>query len=115
MRKAFNIKWDVDYEEDLESLPTEIEIPEDLEDDDDISDYLSDTTGFCHAGFEIGECVDGLISRNKKDNGNLEIYLGDYLLATIENGDDDEKFVEDVLYGMGYVWNEDGTVIKLIY
>lgn len=35
------------------SLPNEIEIPEDIEDDDEISDYLSDVTGFCHKGFEI--------------------------------------------------------------
>lgn len=35
------------------SLPNEIEIPEDVEDDDEISDYLSDVTGFCHKGFEI--------------------------------------------------------------
>ena len=40
-------------------LPNEIEIPEELNkpDDDyyyeDISDWLSDTYGFCHNGFEI--------------------------------------------------------------
>ena len=53
--KAINIKWDVDYEEELEDLPTEIDIPNniDIEDDDAISDYLSDITGFCHYGFEL--------------------------------------------------------------
>ena len=32
-----------------------IEIPDwvDKEDDDEISDYLSDTTGFCHFGCEL--------------------------------------------------------------
>lgn len=51
--KAINIQWDVDDEKDLEFLPTEIEIPDDInvEDDDEISDYLSDVTGFCHKGF----------------------------------------------------------------
>lgn len=51
--KAVSIIWDVDYEEDLESLPKEIEIPDGMTDEDGISDYLSDTTGFCHKGFEI--------------------------------------------------------------
>ena len=51
--KAINILWDTDGEE--VNLPNEIEIPDwvDKEDDDEISDYLSDTTGFCHFGFEF--------------------------------------------------------------
>ena len=50
--KAINILWDTDGEE---NLPNEIEIPDwvDKEDDDEISDYLSDITGFCHFGFEL--------------------------------------------------------------
>lgn len=54
--RAVNIEWDVDDERDLEYLPTEITIPpelEDEEDDDRISDYLSDVTGFCHKGFSL--------------------------------------------------------------
>ena len=54
--KAINIDWDVDLEEDLDALqmlPDEIEIPEELEDEEAISDYLSDVTGFCHNGFEL--------------------------------------------------------------
>lgn len=46
--KAVGIIWDVDYEEDLELLPKEIEIPDLMTDEDEISDYLSDTTGYCH-------------------------------------------------------------------
>ena len=38
--KAINILWDVDD-------------PEELEDEDEISDYISDVTGFCHAGFAL--------------------------------------------------------------
>ncbi|MBQ2886501.1 MAG: hypothetical protein IJE43_22505 [Alphaproteobacteria bacterium] len=56
--KAINIDWDVDLEEDLDALqmlPDEIEIPEELEDEEAISDYLSDVTGFCHNGFELVE------------------------------------------------------------
>lgn len=53
--KAVNIQWDVDDPEDLKDLPTEIEIPAgiDPEDDDAISDYISDFTGFCHKGFDL--------------------------------------------------------------
>lgn len=50
--KAINIDWDVDYEEELENLPTEIDIPNNI-DIDIISDYISDVTGFCHYGFEL--------------------------------------------------------------
>ena len=52
--KAVNIKWDIDCKSDKESLPTEIEIPEGM-DEDDIPDYLSDITGYCHDGYELEE------------------------------------------------------------
>lgn len=60
--KAVNIKWDTDGDlELLQELPKEIEIPECLIDKDtdkdeyeeEISDYISDVTGFCHYGFEL--------------------------------------------------------------
>ena len=59
--KATKIKWDIDYGDDVD-LPTEIEIPEDVVkeamdedgiDDEVISDYITDLTGYCHYGFEI--------------------------------------------------------------
>lgn len=53
--KAVNIKWDVDDDEDLMDLPTEMEIPDKMEDEDGISDWLSEQTGFCHNGFELEE------------------------------------------------------------
>ena len=67
--KAINIEWDVtdedmtqeEMDEILETLPTEVEIPdylaEEYEDDyeDDISDWLSDEFGFCICEFEIEE------------------------------------------------------------
>lgn len=51
--RAVNIIWDVDYEEDLENLPTEIDIPNGMTDEEEISDYITDETGFCHCGFEL--------------------------------------------------------------
>lgn len=52
--KAINIQWNVDNHEDLEMLPKEIIIPDDIDGDDDtISDYISNVTGFCHTGYEL--------------------------------------------------------------
>ncbi len=51
--KAVNIDWDVDCAEDLDSLPKEVQIPAGMDDPDEISDYLSNLTGFCHKGFEL--------------------------------------------------------------
>lgn len=51
--KATNIEWDVNDFEDLEYLPTEIEIPDGMTDEDEISDYISDKTGFCHNGYML--------------------------------------------------------------
>lgn len=62
--KVVKIKWDTDGDKELlKSLPKEIDITNefdinDYEDDedqllDDISDWLSDTYGYCHFGFEI--------------------------------------------------------------
>ena len=60
--KAVNIKWDTDGDlELLQELPKEIEIPEHFIDEDfdiedyyeEISDYISDVTGFCNYGFKL--------------------------------------------------------------
>ena len=52
--KATNIQWDVDCKTDFEFLPTEVDLPNGMTDIDEISDYLSDLTGFCLDGF----CID---------------------------------------------------------
>lgn len=52
---AYDIKWDTDGDQEiLDSLPKEIRIPDGMVDDEEISDHLSDETGFCHAGFKLG-------------------------------------------------------------
>ena len=53
--KAVNIEWDVDLAEDLDSLPKEVQIPDGMTDTEEISDYLSNLTGFCHRGFGLKE------------------------------------------------------------
>ncbi len=54
--RATNIEWDTDGED--VDLPSKIDIPEDIEteaieDNEVISDYISDLTGFCHYGFSL--------------------------------------------------------------
>lgn len=51
--KAINIIWDTDGE--YVELPNEIEIPNGMTDEEEISDYITDETGFCHCGFELVE------------------------------------------------------------
>lgn len=52
--RASNIKWDTEGDTELmQDLPGEIEIPTGMTDEEEISDYISDQTGFCHYGFEI--------------------------------------------------------------
>lgn len=63
MLKAINIKWGTDGDEEvLQDLPTEMIIPDELAEyysadreytTEEISDWLSEETGFCHSGFEI--------------------------------------------------------------
>ena len=52
------------------------------------------------------------VNTNLREDGTLEIYVGNTLLATIEDGRKDEKFIEEVLDGMGYIWNKDGTISR---
>lgn len=65
--KAINIQWDTNDEEwgdtiisDViymltDELPTEVEIPNGMTDEEEISDWLSEEFGFCHKGFELVE------------------------------------------------------------
>lgn len=51
--KAINIDWDIDCNENIGEieLPTEIIIPGNITDDEEISDYISSVSGFCHNGY----------------------------------------------------------------
>lgn len=85
MLKAINIKWDTDGDKEVfDEFPTETTIPDYLEeiyreneDDglDEIADWLSEETGFCHEGFKIAR---------KSDKENDEFKNADFL-------DDEEK------------------------
>jgi hypothetical protein len=51
-----------------------------------------------------------VISTNMKDDGTLEIYIGSRLFVEVADGRDNEDFVNDVIYSLGYEWLEDGTI-----
>lgn len=60
IRRVTNIKWDVDEDKDESiDLPITIDIPRDIVDgfyndnEDAISDYISNLTGYCHFGYTI--------------------------------------------------------------
>ena len=53
-----------------------------------------------------------VINTNLRADGTLEIYLGNLLLAEITDGEQTEEFIEEILNGMGYIWNEDGTITR---
>lgn len=71
--KAINILWDVDCPAELNDLPAEVQLPPDLEDEEAISDYLSDTTGFCHKGFQLVHENTG-INYLYRDASNYKVY-----------------------------------------
>lgn len=55
MLYAYDIQWDCDEEDDAGTLPSIVPIPQGLTDEEEISDYLSDLTGFCHKGFTLSD------------------------------------------------------------
>lgn len=88
MLKATNIKWDIDGDKEVfNELPTEMIIPDELEEMykkdkefalEEISDWLSDETGFCHGGFEI-------VKEITKESVENELY--DFFNDKMETGD----------------------------
>lgn len=53
--RAVEIDWDTDGDmEALADLPTEIDIPEGIS-KEEISDYITDLTGYCQRGFLLDE------------------------------------------------------------
>lgn len=88
MLKAINIKWDTDRDEEvLQDLPTEMIIPDYLAEyysadreytTEEISDWLSEETGFCHSGFEI-------VKEITKESVEEELF--NFLTSKMETGD----------------------------
>lgn len=95
---AKNIQWDIDLEkgkthEEMKKeigLPDEIEIPEEMTNIDDIEDYISDITGYCHSGFELTKTpqkcsmnkLEKLLKRAFENEGDKNSYKsGKYAVA----------------------------------
>ena len=111
MLKAINIKWDTDGDKEVfNELPTEMIVPDELEEMfkkdreyalEEISDWLSEETGFCHAGFEIEKVI-------TKESVENELY--DFFNDKMETGDAPE--IEMVgRYPERYVTGDNGIVI----
>ena len=114
MLKTINIKWDTDRDmEVLNELPTEMIIPDELEEMykkdkeyalEEISDWLSDETGFCHDGFEV-------VSEITKESVENDLY--DFFNDKMETGDAPE--IERVgHYPDMYVTGDNGIVIDCV-
>ena len=114
MLNAINIKWDTDGDKEVfNELPTEIIVPDELEEMykkdkeyalEEISDWLSDETGFCHAGFELEKMI---------AKGSVENELYDFFNDKMETGDAPE--IERVgRYPDMYVTGDNGIVIDCI-
>lgn len=110
--KAINIKWDTDGEN--VKLPNEIELPFGMVDEDEISDYISDETGFCHYGFEL---IVGLCSFPDDDKDYCKYFEVPerWLIEILESlesmndrkGVDLERFLEN------YIWDETWFIYEL--
>ena len=120
MLKAINIKWDTDGDEKvLQDLPTEMIIPDYLEEyyykdrkyeedrryvTEEISDWLSNETGFCHDGFEI-------VKEVTKESVEEKLY--DFFNDKMKTGDAPD--IERVgRYPDMYVTGDNGIVIDCI-
>lgn len=114
MLKAINIKWDTDGDKKVfNKLPTEMIVPDELEEMykkdkeyafEEISDWLSDETGFCHGDFEI-------VKEITKESVENELY--DFFNDKMETGDAPE--IERVMhYPDEYVTGDNGIVIDCV-
>lgn len=110
--KAINIKWDTDGES-IE-LPNEIELPFGMINEDEISDYISDETGFCHYGFEliVGLCT---FPDDDKDYCKYFEVHERWLMEILESLDNmnEQKGVDLEEFLDNYVWDETWFIYEL--
>lgn len=114
MLKAKNIKWDTDGDmEVLNELPTEMIVPDELEEMykkdkefalEEISDWLSDETGFCHDGFEM-------VKEITKESVENELY--DFFNDKMKTGDAPEIEMVDRYPDM-YGTRDNGIVLDCV-
>lgn len=82
--RCFNIQWDFDEDP---GLPTEtvvaLDYDSEVDESEQIGDYLSDTYGFCHHGFEY-----------EIEKETLTINLGVTIPGTMDSSEMEEKLVK---------------------
>lgn len=107
--KAVNIVWDTDGEN--VKLPNEIELPFGMFDEDEISDYISDETGFCHYGFEL---IVGLCSFPDDDKDYCKYFeVPERWLMEILESMNDRKGVDLERFLDNYIWDETWFIYEL--
>lgn len=98
--KAVNIKWDIDSE-DFVSLPTSMDIPKEITTEEEISDYLSNITGYCHKGYNLLVTAEEI-----KDFIQKYIHLKDYSLEGYILTDEDYRMIAaGIRAGNGDLWD----------
>lgn len=107
--KVVNIVWDTDGEN--VKLPNEIELPFGMFDEDEISDYISDETGFCHYGFEL---IVGLCSFPDDDKDYCKYFeVPERWLIEILESMNDRKGVDLERFLENYIWDETWFIYEL--
>lgn len=107
--KAINIVWDTDGE--YVELPNEIELPFGMVDEDEISDYISYKTGFCHNGFEL---IVGLCTFPDDDKNYCKYFEVHerWLMETLD-GMNERKGVDLKRFLDNYTWDETWFIYEL--
>lgn len=117
--KAINIEWDVtdgtedmtqeEMNEILETLPREVELPRDIE-EDEIADYLSDEYGFCIFGLDVSyDDTDKVLACIKEINSNLA-KITDFLPEIV---DEEGNSTDLILDGFEYDTESDSVRIRV--
>lgn len=93
-RYAVDIEWDIDeeYMDEVHEvpLPQKILIPENMSDEEEISDYITNETGLCHKGFRIVSEFIRPANAGKLNTG--EGNLGNKNSGSYNKGDDNTGF-----------------------
>lgn len=113
-----DIEWDTDGEDIV--LPQYMVIPEEI-DEDDISDYISEETGFCHKGFKLGmlfiDCITLLQNciDNKLLQFNAEIGNGSNLVYRSTGVENPEGWYwQNVLDAAAELFHSEMSQVELI-
>ena len=130
MRKATNIQWSTNDSHALEYLPNEIEIPVGME-EDAISDYLSEQTGYLHEGYVLEQDMkekhrvfidmDGTLYAFHDDilddEGAVQIekmYEKDGILYVVMGQGDDGDYMKDGKLAEALYRSEDGVNFSFV-